>query len=145
MIPFIDIYLGLFLSAFLSATLLPGASELLLISLADEQYDLFWLWFFATAGNTLGAVFNWGLGRYFLRFQHKKYFPFRLDKLQKAQQWFQRYGIWSMLFAWLPIVGDALTFIAGMMRLNFIWFLTLVAIGKGARYAILLGMLSWIF
>jgi len=137
-----DVYLGLFFTAFLSATLLPGASEITLIALMQQDYNMLMLWVFATTGNTLGAVVNYFMGKYLLYFENKKWFPFKKEKLQHSQRWFQRYGAWSMLFAWMPIVGDGLTFIAGMMKMNFLLFIGLVAIGKGARYAVLLGVLN---
>lgn len=138
------IYLSLFVSAFLSATLLPGSSEILLTSLLNQGHDNFSLWCWATAGNTLGSAVNWLLGRYLLRFQSRRWFPFRPHSLEKAQNWFQRYGVWSLLFAWAPVVGDALTFIAGVMKLRFDVFVVLTAVGKGLRYAIILGVFSWI-
>jgi membrane protein YqaA with SNARE-associated domain len=80
------------------------------------------------------------LGRYLLAFQDRRWFPFRADNLGRAQQWFQRYGIWSLLFAWAPIGGDALTFVAGIMRVPFGRFALLTGTGKGARYAIVMGL-----
>ena len=140
-----DVYLGLFLTALLSATLLPGVSEVAVIALMQQQYDVFWLWLVATAGNTLGAVVNYVMGRYLLRFEQARYFPFKREKLKSSQAWFQRYGSWSMLLAWLPIVGDGLTFIAGLMKMNFVLFIVLVTLGKAARYAVILGLLSLYF
>ncbi len=105
-------------------------------------YDPLSLWLWATAGNTLGAAVNWLLGRYLLYFQARQWFPFKEDTLGRAQAWFQRYGVWSLLFAWMPIGGDALTFVAGVMRVRFPIFFLLTGIGKGARYAILLGFLD---
>ena len=92
----------------------------------------------ATFGNTLGAAVNWGLGRFLLHFRDRRWFPADRPALDRAQRWFQRYGVWSMLLAWLPVVGDALTIVAGIMRVRFVVFVALVAIGKGARYAALL-------
>jgi len=137
-------YLSLFATSFLAATLLPAYSEVVFAGLQQAGYDPLALWAWATAGNTLGAAVNWGLGRYLLHFEDRRWFPFRLDTLGKAQQWFQRYGVWSLLLAWLPIGGDALTFVAGVMRVRFDLFLLLTAIGKGARYAVLLGMVAWL-
>ncbi len=138
-----DVYLGLFLTAFLSATLLPGASELTVVALMYEQYDVLWLWFFATTGNTLGAVVNYYMGLYLEHFKDRSWFPFKADKLKHSQRWFQKYGIWSLVFAWLPVVGDGLTFIAGMMKAHFAVFIVLVAFGKGVRYAVLLGGMEY--
>ena len=135
-------YLGLFFSAFLAATLVPAYSEIVFAGMVAAGYEPWSLWAWATAGNTLGSAVNWALGRYLLHFQERKWFPFRTDKLGVAQRWFNRYGVWSLLLAWAPIGGDALTFIAGMMRVPFWLFFILTAIGKGARYAILLGLLA---
>ena len=138
----IQAYISLFLSAFLAATLVPAYSELVLAGMAAAGYDLFTLWVWASAGNTLGSAVNWLMGRYLLRFQDRKWFPFKQDKLGYAQRWFQKYGVWSLLLAWLPVGGDALTFIAGIMRVKFAVFIVLTAIGKATRYAILLGLLE---
>ncbi len=89
----------------------------------------------ATAGNTLGSVVNWTLGRYLLHFQHKKWFYFKPEQIDKMQIWFQRYGTWSLLLAWMPIAGDPLTVVAGIMRVNLWWFIVLVGMGKALRYA----------
>lgn len=135
-----EAYLSLFLVAFLAATILPAYSEIMFASLMAAGYDPFLLWLFASVGNTLGSAVNWGLGRYLLHFHDRKWFPFRQDKLGFSQRWFQRYGVWSLLMAWAPVGGDALTFIAGMMKVKFIVFITLTGIGKAARYAVLLGV-----
>lgn len=136
-------YLGLFFVAFLAATLLPAYSEVFFVGLLAAGYDPLALWAWATAGNTLGAAVNWLLGRYLLHYQDRSWFPFKPDSLGLAQGWFQRYGIWSLLFSWAPIVGDTLTFIAGLMGVRFPLFLLLTTLGKGARYAIMLG-LAWV-
>jgi len=139
-----DVFVSLFLSAFLSATLLPGSSEILLVSYLSQGHDAFTLWCWATAGNTLGSAVNWMLGMYLLHFKHHPWFPFKEKSLGKAQKWFQRYGVWSLLMAWAPVVGDGITFIAGIMRIPFISFLVLVLLSKGIRYAILLGIVDMI-
>ncbi len=137
-----EAYLALFGVAFLAATVLPAYSEVLLAGLAAAGHDPLALWAWASAGNTLGAALNWLLGRFLLHFENRSWFPFRPEMLRRSQRWFQRFGVWSLLFAWLPIGGDALTFIAGVMRVPFPVFLILTGIGKGARYAILLGLLG---
>lgn len=137
-----DAYLSLFLAAFLAATIVPAYSEILFAGLLAAGYDPWPLWAWATAGNTLGAALNWALARWLLRYQDRRWFPFKPENLGRAQRWFQRYGVWSLLMAWAPVGGDALTFIAGLMRVRFDLFLLLTAIGKGARYAILLGLIE---
>ena len=133
-----EAYLGLFVAAFLAATVVPAYSEVLFVGLLAAGHDPLALWAWASAGNTLGAAVNWLLGRALLRFQDRRWFPFRTDRLGLAQRWFQRYGAWSLLLAWMPVGGDALTFIAGVMRVRFDVFLVLTGIGKAIRYAIVL-------
>ncbi len=130
-------YSILFLSAFGAATILPFSSEIVFIGMLDQGYAPFWIWLIATAGNSLGSVVNWILGRFLTRFESRRWFPFKPESLHRSQAWFQKYGIWSLLFAWLPVGGDALTFVAGVMKVRFEVFFILTAIGKGARYALL--------
>jgi membrane protein YqaA with SNARE-associated domain len=131
-------YFSLFITGFIAATLLPASSELLLLALTQQGYAPIGLWLAATCGNTLGSCVNWYLGKELLRFQHKRWFPVSPAQLAKAEAQFNRYGSWSLLLAWLPIVGDPLTLIAGTLRVRFGLFLLLVTLGKGARYALLL-------
>ena len=92
-------YVGLFLSALLAATVLPFSSEAVLVGLmAAGDYDMIWLWFLASLGNVLGAAVNWGLGRFCLRWQDRRWFPVDKEKLDRAGRWFSRYGVWSLLF-----------------------------------------------
>ncbi len=135
-----DAYLGLFFSAFLAATLLPFYSELLLVGLLASGYDPLGLWLWASLGNTLGGLLNWALGRYLLHFSDRDWFPFKPKTLTRARHWFGRYGLWSLLFTWLPLVGDPLTFIAGVMRVRLPLFAFLCGLGKAARYAVLIGL-----
>jgi membrane protein YqaA with SNARE-associated domain len=135
-------YLLLFGAAFLAATILPFSSELILFALLREGRDPAALVAVATIGNTLGSVVNWYLGRYLLRFRDRRWFYFSRDQIEKAQAWFQRYGFWSLLLAWLPIGGDALTLIAGIMKVRLWLFLLLVATGKGLRYVSVLCLAS---
>ncbi len=134
----LEAYLGLFFTAFLAATILPAYSELFFAGLIHQGYSPLLLWATATVGNTLGSMVNWGLGRYLLHYQDRRWFPFKPQHLSSAQGWFQRYGVWSLLLAWAPIIGDALTFIAGVMRVRLPLFVFLVAVGKGLRYFIVL-------
>ena len=131
------LYLTTSASAFLAVTFLPLASELTMAAGLAAGGSVHWLVACATLGNTLGAVVNWGLGRFIEHFRGRKWFPVDAKRLEQGQAWFQRYGVWSLLFAWLPVAGDALTVIAGAMRIHIAPFLVLVAAGKGARYAVL--------
>lgn len=131
-------YLLLFASAFLAATVLPFYSEVTLFLLLREGADPLLLLAIATVGNTLGSVVNWILGRYLLHFQDRRWFYFSREQVARAQRSFQRRGVWSLLLAWMPIGGDALTLVAGIMRVRLGVFLVLVGIGKSLRYAVVL-------
>jgi membrane protein YqaA with SNARE-associated domain len=136
-------YLLLFGSAFLAATILPFYSEVVLFALLREGGDAAALVVVATLGNTLGAVVNWWLGLFLLRFRHRKWFYFSDAQIERAQRWYQRYGVWSLLLAWLPVGGDALTLIAGIMRVRLGVFLLLVGAGKAARYVSVVYLEAW--
>ena len=135
-------YSFLFIIALLAATILPFSSEAILAGLVLQDYSLWGLWVAATLGNCLGAIINAYLGRQCLRFQDRRWFPFKPQSLTRAQTWFQRFGLYSLLFAWVPIVGDPLTFVAGMMRVKWLPFIVLVAVGKGLRYAVVIALLA---
>jgi membrane protein YqaA with SNARE-associated domain len=125
--------------SFLAATIVPGSSEVVLVAMVLERpAKLITLFLAATVGNTAGSAVNWALGRWFQRFAGRRWFPASQGQLDKAARWFSRYGIWSLLLAWLPIVGDALTVIAGALKVNIYAFIALVAIGKATRYVALL-------
>ncbi|HKJ05332.1 MAG TPA: YqaA family protein [Geopsychrobacteraceae bacterium] len=136
-------YLLLFASSFLAATILPFYSEVILFAMLRNGGDPFWLVIVATVGNTAGAVVNWLLGLYLLHFRKRRWFYFSQNQIDKAQAWFQRYGIWSLLLAWLPLGGDALTLIAGIMRVPLWIFLLLVTTGKGLRYVSIVYLSNW--
>jgi len=132
------IYLSLFFISFLAATILPFSSELTLAGLiSTSNYDNLLLLVFASFGNVLGSVFNWGLGFYARNLTIKKWFPFKETQIERSSKWFSKFGKWSLLFAWVPIVGDPLTFVAGLLRVRFLDFIILVAIGKVSRYVII--------
>ena len=130
-------YTSLFLSAFLAATVLPLSSDAVLAALvASDGFVLWLLVALASIGNTLGACVNWTLGRYCLHWQDRKWFPVSRPALERASRWFSRYGQYSLLFAWVPVAGDPLTFTAGLLKLRFSRFLLLVAVGKILRYVV---------
>jgi len=128
-------YLFLFIISFFAATIFPFSSELTLVSLLNTDiYNSSLLISTASLGNILGSVFNWFLGFYLLKYINKKWFPFKQDQINKASKRFSKYGVWSLLFAWLPVFGDPLTLVAGILKINFLLFLILVAGGKISRY-----------
>lgn len=126
--------LMLFVSAFLAATILPFYSEVVLFALLRDGGDPVLLVGVATLGNSLLAVVNWWLGRYLLRFRSRRWFYFTDKQIERGQVWFQRYGYWTLLLAWMPVIGDPLTLIAGILRVRLSLFVVLVTIGKGLRY-----------
>ena len=129
------IYVSLFAISFLAATILPFSSELTLLGLiATSNYDNLLLLIVASFGNILGSVVNWALGYYSRNLTIKKWFPFKETQIEKSSQWFSKVGKWSLLFAWVPVIGDPLTLAAGLLRVKFIEFLILVSIGKVSRY-----------
>jgi membrane protein YqaA with SNARE-associated domain len=139
----ISSYLLLFGSAFLAATILPFYSEVVLFALLRAGGDPLMLVIVAAVGNTLGAVVNWALGRYLLHFQDRRWFYFSRTQIERAQRWFQRYGFWSLLMAWAPVGGDALTLIAGIMKVRIGLFLLLVGAGKTLRYVSVVWITDW--
>lgn len=134
-------YGGLFLSAFIAATLLPTASEAVLVGLvlAREQ-PVEMLLLVASVGNVLGAVVNWVLGRWITHFQDRSWFPVKPVSLARAQGWYVRHGKWSLLLSWAPVIGDPLTVVAGVMREPLPVFLLLVTVAKFGRYLVLTWM-----
>ena len=129
------IYLSLFSISFLAATILPFSSELTLAGLiATSNYDNLLLLIVASFGNVLGSVVNWVLGFYSRNLTTKKWFPFKDKQIENSSKWFSKFGKWSLLFAWVPVIGDPLTLAAGLLRVKFIEFLILVMIGKISRY-----------
>lgn len=128
-------YFILFLSAFAAATLLPLQSEAVLLTLlALDQYSAYVLIGVATLGNVLGSCINWWLGYKFEHYKNKSWFPISEAKLLKAQQTYQRYGFYSLLLSWVPMIGDPITLIAGLLKERFWRFVMIVTLAEGGRY-----------
>ena len=137
------IYLSLFVISFLAATILPFASELTLAGLITaSNYDNLLLLTVASFGNVLGSVVNWALGFYSRNLTTKKWFPFNETQIERSTKWFRKFGKWLLLFAWVPLVGDPLTLVAGLLRVRFLDFIILVAIGKVSRYLMVFYLIS---
>lgn len=141
----IGVYFGLFLAAFGAATLLPLQSEALLAGLLlNGRWSVPGLWLVATLGNVLGSLVNWWLGRRLEHYKDRRWFPVGPRHLQRARVHYQRYGHWSLLLSWLPLIGDPLTLMAGVMGEPLKRFLLLVSLAKGVRYAVLAWLtLGW--
>jgi membrane protein YqaA with SNARE-associated domain len=137
--------LGLFAIAFAAATLLPLQSEAVLVGmLLGTDIPVWLLVAVASLGNLLGSLVNWWIGGQIHRFRGRRWFPVSPAALAKAEGWYQRWGCWSLLLSWAPLLGDPLTVIAGMLREPLPVFLLLVGIAKTLRYvavaAITLGL-----
>ena len=132
---YLEAYSSLFISSFLSSTILPGHSEITLITLVLlEKYSQFLLILYASLGNILGSIVNWYLGIYITKFMNRNWFPLKKKQLDKASLWYLKYGKWSLFLCWVPIFGDPLTIIAGVFRVPLIIFLTIISISKVLRY-----------
>jgi membrane protein YqaA with SNARE-associated domain len=125
----------LFFSALLSATLLPGGSEVLLLVRINADGDPMTLVLIATAGNLLGSLLTYALGRLGNHAWHHRWLRIGDRDLVRAEQWFARWGRPALLLAWLPVVGDPLCLVAGLLRVGLPSFVLLVGIGKFFRYA----------
>jgi membrane protein YqaA with SNARE-associated domain len=128
---------GLFAAAFISATVLPGGSEVVLVALLAKFPDIFWQSIaVATIGNTFGGMTSYWLGRLI---------PSRSQDARgsRAIAWLKRYGAWSLLMSWVPLFGDALCVAAGWLRINAWLSLALFAIGKCVRYLVVAGGWAW--
>lgn len=125
------------MAAFGAATILPMQSEAVLAGLLlTGRYSAVWLVVTAGVGNILGSLVNWMLGRGIERFRQRRWFPVGEDTLDRAQAWYRKYGKWSLLASWVPIVGDPITVVAGVLREPLPTFLLLVTIAKLGRYVI---------
>jgi len=131
---------GLFLSSFISSTIAPGGSEAVLAYMVSEgHYEVQLLVFIAAIGNTLGAITTWGLGAL-----AAKKFPVAAllpKKKQNALNLVKKRGIWVLFFSWLPVIGDALCFAGGWLKLPLLPASLVILSGKFGRYAVI----AWIF
>jgi membrane protein YqaA with SNARE-associated domain len=130
---------GMAATAFLAATILPLASETVIIGLAAANAAPLWsLFLTASVANVAGCCTNWLLGRFLWRYRDRKWFPVSESSLERAGTWYRRYGWPSLFLSWLPVIGDPLTVMAGILRTPFWLFLLVVGIAKPARYAAVL-------
>jgi len=135
------VYVTLFIVSFLAATLLPLGSEALLLYDLSQNYPILLLWGVATVGNTLGSMFNYWLGlKGEVYLEHKGHLS--KEKMDKYRILFDKYGGWTLLLSWVPIVGDPLTFIAGVLRYKISYFVLIVFVAKGLRYAAVIFLAS---
>ena len=138
-------YFKLFIISFLAATILPLSSEIVLTTmLLTNLFEKNILLIVASSGNILGSFFNWYLGKKITIFQNRKWFPVSPEQLNKSQKYFQKYGLWSLLLAWVPVIGDPLTLLAGVLRVRFSIFFILVSISKISRYIFIIYLVSFV-
>lgn len=130
-------YLGLFVAAFLAATILPLSSEVVLTALLLNGLSPVALVSIATIGNVLGSLTNYALGYWASIEVIKRWLKISEAEFVKAERRFEKYGLLSLCFAWVPVIGDPLTVIAGFLRVRLIWFVVLVTAGKLARYVVI--------
>lgn len=136
-------YASLFVVSLGAATILPLQSEAVLTGLLlTRAYPDWVLVIVATTGNTLGSLINWYLGHSIESFRHKRWFPVRPELLEKAQALYIRRGQWTLLLSWVPVIGDPLTVMAGMMHLPWPRFLAIVAPAKASRYLVVVWLVS---
>lgn len=132
---------SLFASALVSSTLFPGGSEaLLLLHLQEENNHAYLLVCMATLGNVLGSIITYVMGRFGFQLSHR-WFRISQERLNRAENYFTRFGTPALLFAWLPIIGDPLCLVAGILRYHLAWFILYISLGKLARYS----FLAWVF
>ena len=135
----------LFIISLLAATILPLSSEIVLTTmLLTNLFEKNILLIVASSGNILGSIFNWYLGKKITIFQDRKWFPVSPEQLNKSQKYFQKYGLWSLLLAWVPVIGDPLTLLAGVLKVRFSIFFILVSISKISRYIFILYLVSFV-
>src|SRR5687768_12306530 len=140
----IAIYSGLFLSAFVSATLLPLQSESVVVGLLLTDHAPWAVIAIASVGNIAGAVVNWLIGRGIEHLHDRKWFPVSAASLQRSQAWYLRYGKWTLLLSWMPVIGDPITVVAGILREPLPMFLLLVSLAKVGRYLAIAALtLGW--
>ena len=138
-------YFQLSLISFLAATILPFSSEVVLTTMyLSNSFEPYFLLIFASIGNIMGSITNWYLGKKITLFQNRKWFPISPDQLERSRKYFQKYGLWSLLLAWVPIIGDPLTLLAGVLKVRFSIFLLLVSISKISRYVFILYLASFV-
>ena len=138
-------YFQLSFISFLAATILPFSSEVVLTTMyLSNSFETYFLLIFASIGNIMGSITNWYLGKKITLFQNRKWFPVSPDQLERSRKYFQKYGLWSLLLAWVPIIGDPLTLLAGVLKVRFGIFFVLVSISKISRYVFILYLASFV-
>jgi len=131
-------YLGLFIVSFLAATIVPLGSEIFVVTMAISGYNLWVIFATATTGNTLGSIVNYYVGKYGSSFILSRYIKIDSKKLKNVEIMYQKWGAPFLFFAWIPVIGDPLTIVAGAFNLNLYIFIFWVILGKAFRYFLII-------
>ena len=139
----LSVYGGLFAVALVAATLFPLQSEALLAGLLIAGKQPVWMLVaVASVGNVMGSTINWAMGRSIEKLRERRWFPIKPHALERAKRWYGRFGRWTLLLSWTPVIGDPLTMIAGVLREPLWSFLLIVAIAKTARYTAIAALMT---
>jgi membrane protein YqaA with SNARE-associated domain len=131
-------YWGMLLAAFLAGSFFPFSSEAVIIALMATGLDPWQLMIYGTIGNVLGSVVNYGIGRMGKMEWIEKYLHVKKKDLDKAHRFLAGRGAWMGFFAFLPILGSAITIALGLMRSNIVITFIAITLGKIFRYLILI-------
>ncbi|SDI38864.1 YqaA family protein [Lutimaribacter saemankumensis] len=138
--------IGLFLAALLAATLFPAQSEAVLVALLlNASHPVWLLLLVATAGNVLGAILNWAIGRWLGHLGEHPRMPVSASYRARAEAWYRRWGWMSLFGSWLPFIGDPLTVVAGALREPLWRFTIVVTAAKAGRYLVLAAITLAVF
>ena len=129
-------YLYLLFSSFISATIFPMGSEALLIYDINQKLNIYLLLFVATFGNSLGSIINYWFGYSGEEYLEKKKL-IQNSQLNRYKEFFNRYGSFSLLLSWVPVIGDPITMVAGLLKYNIYKFIFWVTLAKFLRYSFL--------
>jgi len=126
--------IGLFFTALVSSTILPGGSEAVLIYLGQQEvHSSLALWSIASIGNTIGGLLTWGLGWWLATKKPIQSFNLKV-RTQQSLERIRRWGSPALVFSWIPVIGDPLCLAAGLLRIGFLPALLFIVIGKSLRY-----------
>ena len=131
-------YMGMAISAFLAASILPFSSEAVMVGLLAAGLDMWALIVWGTVGNVLGSMFNYGIGQMGKMEWIEKYLHTKPEDLERAQRFMKGRGAWMGLFSCVPVIGDVITIALGLMRANVTIFIVSVTISKLVRYILLM-------
>lgn len=131
-------YWGMFLSAFLAGSVLPFSSEAVMLGLLAAGVDPVPLLIYGSIGNVMGGMVNYGLGRLGKLEWLKKYFHLKQSSIDRAYKFMGGHGAWMGFFAFLPILGSAITVVLGLTHANLPLSVFSISLGKVIRYALLI-------